>query len=91
MRIEALHTPGHTPGGICYLAEDVMFSGDTLFYLSIGRTDLPGGDSDQMQQSLAKLGALEKEYVVYPGHGQSTSLGFEVQNNPYLGDKRWSI
>ena len=59
--------------------------------MSIGRTDLPGGDGQQMGQSLQKLCALEKEYVVYPGHGQSTSLGFEVQNNPYLGDERWSI
>ena len=91
MEIEVLHTPGHTPGSTCYLAEDILFSGDTLFYMSIGRTDLPGSDGQQMGQSLQKLCALEKEYVVYPGHGQSTSLGFEVQNNPYLGDERWSI
>lgn len=91
MEIEALHTPGHTPGGTCYLAEDLMFSGDTLFYLSIGRTDLPGSDDQQMKESLKELCMLQKEYVVYPGHGQSTSLGFEVQNNPYLGDERWSI
>lgn len=91
MEIEVLHTPGHTLGSTCYLAEDLLFSGDTLFHLSIGRTDLPGSDGEQMRQSLQKLCALEKEYVVYPGHGQSTSLGLEVQNNPYLGDERWSI
>ena len=91
MEIEVLHTPGHTQGGVCYLAEDVMFSGDTLFHLSIGRTDLPGGDQEQMRCSLKKLCGLGREYVIYPGHGQSTSLGFEVQNNPYLGDERWSI
>ncbi len=73
--------------GTCYLAEDLMFSGDTLFYLSIGRTDLPGSDDQQMKESLKELCMLQKEYVVYPGHGQSTSLGFEVQNNPDLGDE----
>ena len=73
--------------GTCYLAEDLMFSGDTLFYLSIGRTDLPGSDDQQMKESLKELCMLQKEYVVYLGHGQSTSLGFEVQNNPYLGDE----
>ena len=91
MQVQVLHTPGHTQGGVCYLAEDVLFSGDTLFSMSIGRTDLPGSNEEQMKASLAKLCALEREYVVYPGHGQSTSLGFEVQNNPYLGDERWSV
>ena len=91
MQVQVLHTPGHTQGGVCYLAEDVLFSGDTLFSMSIGRTDLPCSNEEQMKASLAKLCALEREYVVYPGHGQSTSLGFEVQNNPYLGDERWSV
>ena len=91
MQVQVLHTPGHTQGGVCYLAEDVLFSGDTLFSMSIGRTDLLGSNEEQMKASLAKFCALEREYVVYPGHGQSTSLGFEVQNNPYLGDERWSV
>ena len=79
-----LRTPGHTPGSVCLLAEDVMFSGDTLFAGSCGRTDLPGGNASRMKASLARIAALEGDYRVLPGHGGVTTLEHERQNNPYL-------
>lgn len=77
-------TPGHTSGSVCYICENALFSGDTLFAGSCGRTDLPGGDWTTMKQSLARLAALEKDYTVYPGHGPSTTLAAEKTYNPYL-------
>ncbi len=77
-------TPGHTWGSVCYLCEDALFSGDTLFARSCGRTDLPGGDWNTIQESLKRLAALEGNYTVYPGHGNSTTLAAERQYNPYL-------
>lgn len=91
MEVKVLHTPGHTKGSVCYFIEDAIFSGDTLFNLSVGRTDLPGGSWTQMQQTLAKIKLIEGEYAVYPGHGHSTSLAYEIDNNPYLGEKKWSL
>ena len=79
-----LHTPGHTPGCVCLMAEDVLFSGDTLFADSCGRTDLPGGDWATIRKSLLRLAAMEKDYTVYPGHGQSTTLAQEKSFNPYM-------
>ena len=79
-----LHTPGHTPGSVCLLFEDAIFSGDTLFQRSCGRTDFPGGDSALMKKSLQTLRALPKDYTVYPGHGQTTTLEQERRFNPYL-------
>ena len=80
-----LHTPGHTPGGICLVGEGVCFSGDTLVNYSIGRADLPGGDYDQLMDSLhAKLMVLEDDIVVYPGHGPETTIGAERRGNPFL-------
>lgn len=79
-----LETPGHSPGGVCYIAEDAIFTGDTLFAGSIGRTDFPGGDFPALSASLEKLAALEGEYVVYPGHMDSSSLDHERENNPYM-------
>lgn len=79
-----LDTPGHTWGSVCYLCEDAMFSGDTLFAGSCGRTDLPGGDAKVLQQSLEYLSELEEDYRVFPGHGESTRLSREKQTNPYL-------
>ena len=84
LTFEVLHTPGHTPGGVCLLCEDVMFSGDTLFAGSIGRTDFPGGDYDTIQASLRRLAQLPKDYKVLPGHGEDTTLDFERKTNPYL-------
>lgn len=81
----ALHTPGHTPGCCCYRCEDVLFSGDTLFFESIGRTDFPGGDLGAMRASLARLLALEGISRVLPGHDEETTLVHERRYNPYVG------
>ncbi len=78
-----LHTPGHTSGGVCYLAENVICSGDTLFDGSIGRTDL-GGNVTEMKASLKRLAALDGDFDVYPGHGASTTLDRERRCNPYM-------
>lgn len=84
--IKVLHTPGHTKGGVCYLFNDdrVMFSGDTLFRLTAGRTDLYGGDARTELMSLAKIADLDGDYKVYPGHDQSTTLDFEREYNRYM-------
>ena len=79
-----LHTPGHTPGSVCLIAEDAMFSGDTLFAGSCGRTDLPGGDWATIQASLHRLRDLPGDYRVFPGHAEETTLSQERQFNPYL-------
>ena len=84
LELRVLGTPGHTPGSVCILAEDAMFSGDTLFEGSCGRTDLPGGSSATILASLARLRKLEGEYRVYPGHGPATTLSEEKRFNPYL-------
>ena len=85
--IKILHTPGHTTGGIClYLPEEkVVFTGDTLFYGSVGRTDLGKGNHRQLIKSIIeKLMTLNDEVIVYPGHGASTSIGFERRKNPFI-------
>ena len=84
MTISVLHTPGHTPGSVCLCWEDVMFSGDTLFAGSIGRTDFPGSNHSRMVRSLERLKALQMNYRVYPGHGEATTLAEEKRFNPYL-------
>ena len=84
LTLQVLHTPGHTPGSVCLLCEDHIFSGDTLFQDSCGRTDLPGGSFPQIRQSLLKLRALEGDYAVHPGHGPATTLAEEKQYNPYM-------
>ena len=84
LRIEVLHTPGHTPGGICLKVDNLLFTGDTLFNLSVGRTDLPGGDYDALSRSLTRLTALPDDLLVLPGHSQSSTLGYEKSHNPYL-------
>lgn len=82
--ISVLQTPGHTPGSVCLLVEDTLFSGDTLFAGSCGRTDLPGGSWAQMQASLKRLAEIEANLWVLPGHGESTMLASEKKYNPYL-------
>jgi len=79
IRLRILHTPGHTEGSVCLLAEDegLLFSGDTLFAGAWGRVDLPGGDPDQMVASLARLTGLEDHTGVFPGHGPATTIGRE--------------
>lgn len=85
LHFSVLHTPGHTPGGICLLGHGVVFSGDTLFNYSIGRYDLPGGDYNQLMDSLqAKLMALPDNTIVYPGHGPETTIGTERRGNSFL-------
>lgn len=79
-----LSTPGHTPGSVCLLCEDFLFSGDTLFAGSCGRTDLPGGDAGAIRQSLHRLSLLDRPFHVYPGHGCATTLQEERRENPYL-------
>lgn len=79
-----MHTPGHTPGSVCLVTEDAIFSGDTLFAGSIGRTDFPGSDPRQMVASLSRLSDLKKDYRIFPGHGESTTFAREKKYNPYL-------
>ena len=85
-KITVMHTPGHTKGGVCYLFKEdrVMFSGDTLFRLTAGRADLYGGNGREELRSLAKIGELEGDYKVYPGHDDDTTLDFERANNRYM-------
>lgn len=84
--IEVIATPGHKEDAVCYYLpeENILFTGDTLFQESIGRTDLPGGDMGTLIRSLKKLIVLPDETTVYPGHGYATSIGHEKQYNPYL-------
>ena len=86
VKLEVFHTPGHTPGGASYYCAEAgcVFSGDTLFHGSVGRTDFPGGSMSAIVRSLReKLFLLPKETVVYPGHGDETSIGYEEKYNPY--------
>ncbi len=83
--IKAIHTPGHSPGGTCYLVGNTLFSGDTLFRLSVGRSDFYLGDQDQLINSIkTKLLTLPDEVEVYPGHGPATTIGQERERNPFL-------
>ena len=84
LSLRVLSTPGHTPGSVCYVAEEALFSGDTLFCRSCGRTDLPGGSWPEMEGSLKRLGALDYHGPVYPGHGPATHMDRERAYNPYL-------
>ena len=84
LEVEVLHTPGHTPGSVTLNVEGVLFTGDTLFRGSMGRTDLPGGSYSQLMASLKKLAALPSDYKVYPGHEGPTTLEQERQTNYYM-------
>ena len=87
LHFEVLHTPGHSPGGICLLGHGVVFSGDTLFNYGIGRTDFPGGSHERLMKSIReKLMVLPDETIVYPGHGPPTTIGDERRGNPFLQD-----
>ena len=86
-KLKVIHTPGHTPGGICLLGDDVIFTGDTLFKNSVGRCDLPGGDEESLRKSLKnKLLVLNDNLTILPGHGPFSSISEERKNNPYLKD-----
>lgn len=83
--LKVIHTPGHTVGGMCLYGENVLFAGDTLFAGSIGRTDFPGGSFETIESSiLKKLYVLPEDTVVYPGHGESTTIGTEKRENMYV-------
>lgn len=85
LNLMVIHTPGHSPGGICLLLDDYLLVGDTLFAGSIGRTDLPGGNHQQLLHSIRdKLLILSDVTRVYPGHGPMTTIGREKQHNPFL-------
>jgi len=87
--LKVIFAPGHSPGSICYYCESQKFviSGDVLFRLSIGRSDLPGGDFDTLINSIKqKLFTLPDDVKVFPGHGEPTTIGFEKMNNPFLKD-----
>ena len=83
-KIRVIETAGHTKGSVCYLLGDTLFSGDTLFRMSVGRTDLPTSDFESLISSLEILKYLSHKTVVYPGHGERTTIDFEVKNNPYM-------
>lgn len=88
LKFTVIHTPGHSPGGICLHGDGNVFVGDTLFAGSIGRTDLPGGDFDLLIRGIKdKLWGLSDETVVYSGHGPETSIGRERKTNPFAGEK----
>lgn len=83
--IKVITTPGHTPGGVCFLIEDKLFTGDTLFQGSVGRSDFPGGSFETLIDGIKnKLLPLNDNVEVYPGHGGSSTIGFEKMRNPYL-------
>jgi hydroxyacylglutathione hydrolase len=84
LSFQVIHTPGHTPGSICLHGEHVLFTGDTLFKGSVGRTDLPGGDSVLLMRSLKRLVLLSPETRLLCGHSEETSLANEIRYNPFL-------
>ena len=82
LKFKIIETPGHTDGSVCLVAEDNLFSGDTLFNLSVGRTDFPTGDFNQLKKSIQRLFKDYDGYKVYPGHGPSTTISYEKKFNP---------
>ncbi len=85
-KLEVVHTPGHSPGSISLVGADALFSGDALFAGSVGRTDLPGGDTQMLLDAIkSKLLAFDDSTPVYPGHGEATTVGKEKERNPFVG------
>lgn len=84
IKLKVMLTPGHTSGSICILCDNILFSGDTLFNLSVGRTDFPDGSTKLILESLKRLKELNKNYRILSGHGSETTLDFEKKNNQYL-------
>ncbi|MDR0405549.1 MAG: MBL fold metallo-hydrolase [Clostridiales bacterium] len=82
--VEVIKTPGHTADSVCYKTDGILFSGDTLFHRSVGRTDLPTGDYDLLAQSVRKLYLLPGDTAVCPGHGRRTDIGAEQRHNPFI-------
>ncbi|HHZ05611.1 MAG TPA: MBL fold metallo-hydrolase [Clostridiales bacterium] len=83
--ITYVSTPGHTQGSGCYIVDNNIFTGDTLMKCSMGRTDFPTGNDTEMKHSLHKISELTKNYTIYPGHGDNSTLDYEKSHNPYLG------
>ena len=83
-QLDVLHTPGHTDGSVCIGYKNHLFTGDTLFQCSVGRTDLYSGSDSKLKQSLQRLSSLHPETLIYPGHGECSVLEFELKHNPYL-------
>lgn len=88
MKVKCLHTPGHTPGSQCFLVDEFLLTGDTLFVDGCGRVDLPGSNPSDMLKSLKRLSALDHNIIVYPGHDYGSSckstIGDQIRQNPYL-------
>jgi glyoxylase-like metal-dependent hydrolase (beta-lactamase superfamily II) len=85
LEFEILHTPGHTPGGISVKLGDVVFTGDTLFAGTVGRSDLPDGDGKALIEAIRKkLLTLDDDTIIYPGHGHESTIGIERESNPFL-------
>ncbi|KNZ42169.1 MBL fold metallo-hydrolase [Acetobacterium bakii] len=85
LKLKVIHTPGHSKGGVCFLVEDTLIAGDTLFNTSIGRTDFADGDLAELLGNIAtKLFVLDDGVKVLPGHGENTTIGYEKKNNPFL-------
>lgn len=82
--VKVLLTPGHTEGSVCFLCGDTLFSGDTLFAGTVGKTNFPTGSMEQMMQSMERLAQLDDNTKVYPGHGEDTTIGYEKRTNPYM-------
>lgn len=91
LEFKVLHTPGHTSGCVCYIIGDVMFSGDTLFRGSIGRTDMVDSDFETLSVSLKRLTEITENYRVLPGHGGETTLDREKNHNPYIGGNMFAF
>lgn len=92
LKLNVIHTPGHSPGGVCLHAGEILITGDTLFAGSIGRTDLPGGAHEQLLESVrSKIFTLENDPEIYPGHGPKSSVAFEKGNNPFFTTESFSF
>ena len=92
INLEVIHTPGHSPGSICLKFNQALFTGDTLFTSGIGRTDLPGGSYDELMKSIKeKILKFDRGWMIYPGHGPSSTIGHEIDYNPFLKEdlSRW--
>ncbi len=86
LRFEVLHTPGHSPGGICLYGEGVLMTGDTIFKGSVGRTDFPGGSAEELKKSFRRLLNLPEDVKVYSGHGPETTVGIEKKTNFFVNE-----
>lgn len=83
--IKVIYTPGHTQGGVCYLVDNMLFSGDTIFHESVGRCDLEGGSFEQLVESIkTKIFTLSNDVIIYPGHGKQTTVGWEKEHNQFM-------